>query len=200
MVMTKIELRREMKAVLASLNPVEKAFESMSKCVNFIQSDIFKNAGAIYGFMPMKDEVDILPVLRTAMQQGKMVFLPKIIEGTCEMEFFRITDEPNQQTQANSWGIYEPKPGLEKYDISDVLENTAGYKIVVLVPGLAFGRDNTRLGRGKGFYDRFLGELKRKAAEIDRETKPIFCGVCYGAQMVWTVPVEDNDVLVDMVL
>lgn len=198
--MTKIELRREMKTVLASLNPVEKAFESMSKCVNFIQSDIFKNAGAIYGFMPMKDEVDILPVLRTAMQQGKMVFLPKIIEGTCEMEFFRITDEPNQQTQANSWGIYEPKPGLEKYDISDVLENTAGNKIVVLVPGLAFGRDNTRLGRGKGFYDRFLGELKRKAAEIDREAKPIFCGVCYRAQMVWTVPVEDNDVLVDLVL
>lgn len=198
--MTKIELRKEMKAVLASLNPVEKAFESMSKCVNFIQSDIFKNAGAIYGFMPMKDEVDILPVLRTAMQQGKMVFLPKIIEGTCEMEFFRITDEPNQQTQANSWGIYEPKPELEKYEIDDVLKNTAGNKIVVLVPGLAFGRDNTRLGRGKGFYDRFLGNLKRKAAEIDKEAVPVFCGVCYKAQIVGTVPVEDNDILVDLVL
>lgn len=198
--MTKIELRKEMKSVLLSLDPVGKAFESMSKCVGFIQSEVFRKSKAVFGFMPMKDEVDVLPVLRTALQQGKMIFLPRIIEGTNEMEFFRMTGEPNEQTEANSWGIYEPRAGLEKCDMDELFHKVDADEIAVLVPGLAFGTDGTRLGRGKGFYDRFLGDLKRKAAETDKEARPVFCGVCYKAQIVGTVPVGDNDVSVDLIL
>ena len=49
--MTKAELRRQMKETLAGLDPVGKAFESMGKCVGFIQGNAFKDAGLIVGFI-----------------------------------------------------------------------------------------------------------------------------------------------------
>ncbi|MBQ0039018.1 MAG: 5-formyltetrahydrofolate cyclo-ligase [Treponema sp.] len=189
-----------MKSIVASLDPVGKAFESMSKCVGIIQSDMFRKADAIVGFMPMKDEVDILPVLRTGLQQNKKVILPKIIDGTNDMDFYYITDEPNQQTESNSWGVYEPKAELEKCDMDELLSSITDGKILVLVPGLAFGQGGTRLGRGKGFYDKFLSGLKKRAAEMGKEEVPLFCGISYKAQQIDSVPVDENDVLVDIVI
>lgn len=197
--MTKVELRKEMKSKLAGLDPVAKSFESMSKCMAVIQSEIFSKVKCVFGFMPMKDEVDVLPVLRTALQQGKKVLIPRIIDGTCDMEFYYLTDEPNSQTESNKWGISEPKTELEKCVMDDLLPDLRGDEILVLVPGLAFGKDNSRLGRGKGFYDRFLSELKKKTAAQGKE-RPWICGICYSAQIVESVPVDENDVRMDVVL
>ncbi|WP_407397827.1 5-formyltetrahydrofolate cyclo-ligase [Treponema sp.] len=197
--MTKAELRKEMKSILADLDPVGKSFESMSKCMAVIQSEIFSKVKCVFGFMPMKDEVDVLPILRTALQQDKKVLIPKIIDGTNEMEFYFLTDEPNRQTESNRWGIAEPKAGLERLVMEEFLTKVKGNEILVLVPGLAFGKDNSRLGRGKGFYDRFLSELKKKTA-AQGNVKPWICGICYGAQIVESVPTEENDVKMDVVL
>lgn len=197
--MTKAELRKEMKSILADLDPVGKSFESMSKCMAVIQSEIFSKVKCVFGFMPMKDEVDVLPILRTALQQDKKVLIPKIIDGTNEMEFYFLTDEPNRQTESNRWGIAEPKAELERLVMEEFLTKVKGNEILVLVPGLAFGKDNSRLGRGKGFYDRFLSELKKKTA-AQGNVKPWICGICYGAQIVESVPTEENDVKMDVVL
>lgn len=197
--MTKAELRKEMKTALAGLDPVGKSFESMSKCVAVIQSEIFTKVKCIFGFMPMNDEVDVLPVLRAALQQEKKVLIPRIIDGTSDMEFYFLTAEPNSQTEVNKWGIPEPKTELEKCDLDCLLADLRGDEILVLVPGLAFGKDNSRLGRGKGFYDRFLSELKKKTAAQDKE-RPWICGICYSAQIVESVPVDENDVRMDVVL
>lgn len=190
--MTKAELRRQMKETLAGLDPVSKAFESMGKCVGFIQGKAFKDAGLIVGFMPMKDELDILPILRTAIEQGKKVVLPRIIEGTNRMDFYAITGEPNQQTEPNAWGVYEPKADLEKVSLAQI---AASDSVVVLVPGLAFDTKGNRLGRGKGFYDVFLGELRNAAV-----SKTLFCGACYNAQVIDSIPYDENDVRVDFLL
>lgn len=197
--MTKAELRKEMKSILADLDPVGKSFESMSKCMAVIQSEIFSKVKCVFGFMPMKDEVDVLPILRTALQQDKKVLIPKIIDGTNEMEFYFLTDEPNRQTESNRWGIAEPKAELERLVMEEFLTKVKGNEILVLVPGLAFGKDNSRLGRGKGFYDRFLSELKKKTA-AQGNVKPWICGICYGAQIVESVPTKENDVKMDVVL
>ena len=197
--MTKAELRKEMKSILADLDPVGKSFESMSKCMAVIQSEIFSKVKCVFGFMPMKDEVDVLPVLRAALQQEKKVLIPRIIDGTSDMEFYFLTAEPNSQTEVNKWGIPEPKTELEKCDLDCLLSDLRGDEILVLVPGLAFGKDNSRLGRGKGFYDKFLSDLKKKTAEHGRG-KPWICGICYSVQVVDSVPVDENDVRMDVVL
>ena len=71
-----------MREILSSLTPIAKAFESASLCMRFIQSETYKNARAIFGFMPLKDEVDILPILRAALAARKKVLLPKIAGKT----------------------------------------------------------------------------------------------------------------------
>jgi 5-formyltetrahydrofolate cyclo-ligase len=59
------------------------------------------------------------------------------------------------------------------------------------VPGLGFGRDGTRLGRGKGHYDRFLPGLSSTA---------FLCGVCFRCQVSDALPVESHDVPMDALL
>lgn len=62
---------------------------------------------------------------------------------------------------------------------------------LVLVPGLLFDRRGGRLGRGAGFYDRYLARLGPGT---------VTCGVCYRSQLVDRVPTEDHDVRVGMIL
>lgn len=195
--MTKVELRKNIKDSLAKLDPVEKAFESMSKCTAIVQSEIFKKAECIFAFMPMKDEVDVLPILRIGLKENKKILIPKVINGTNDMDFFFLTDEPNYQTEEGSFGIYEPKTELNKCNLDEFFKDTKINEIFVLVPGLAFGKDNSRLGRGKGFYDKFLSNLKSKAASFCRI---YICGICYDVQLLDSVPMDENDVKVDFVI
>ena len=62
---------------------------------------------------------------------------------------------------------------------------------LVLVPGLAFDRSGFRLGRGGGFYDRFLESFP---------SHPVLCGVCFSCQIVPNVPREAHDARVDWIL
>lgn len=217
-----------MREILSSLNPIAKASESASLCMRFIQSETYKNARAIFGFMPLKDEVDILPILRAALAAKKKVLLPKIAGKTkmhCKtetdrydekdsaieidrsgdrMDFYFVERDPIEETEKSVHGIFEPKPSCEKADIKKLCEEFCGEEIVVLVPGLAFAKNGFRLGRGGGYYDEFLKKLpelclmKENAENSERRAKLV--GVCYGAQIVESVPHEEWDARVDLVM
>jgi 5-formyltetrahydrofolate cyclo-ligase len=62
---------------------------------------------------------------------------------------------------------------------------------LVLVPGLAFTRDGGRLGRGGGFFDRFLAHRTPRAAKV---------GVCFNFQIVPSLPLEAHDIKVGVVI
>ncbi|MBI2095361.1 MAG: 5-formyltetrahydrofolate cyclo-ligase [Candidatus Omnitrophica bacterium] len=84
----------------------------------------------------------------------------------------------------NSYGILEPVP-----DPSALVEPA---KVdLAVVPGVVFDRANHRLGRGRGFYDRFLKKLKAGTPKV---------GLAYAFQVVETVPVDTHDVRLDQVL
>ncbi len=83
-------------------------------------------------------------------------------------------DAPREQHQ---YGFLQPARGVPQADLDDIG--------IVLVPGLAFGRDGSRLGRGKGYYDRLLSSLPGRA----------FVGVTLARSVLGTVPVEAHDVL-----
>ena len=63
---------------------------------------------------------------------------------------------------------------------------------VMLVPGMAFDACGNRLGRGKGYYDRFLSSLSTP--------RPKLLGVCFDFQKVDVVPTESCDIPVDVVV
>lgn len=93
------------------------------------------------------------------------------------------------QTEANAWGIREPLETLPLIAKKDIPADTA-----ILVPGLAFCKDGRRLGRGKGFYDRYLSELASANPAFARDGK--ICGYCMAFQVADNVPTEENDVRV----
>ena len=101
----------------------------------------------------------------------------------------RLSSALFAQTEANAWGIREPLPTLPLVSKDKIPARTA-----ILVPGLAFCKDGRRLGRGKGFYDRYLSELL--AANPAFAGRGKICGYCMARQIMDNVPTEENDVRV----
>ena len=111
---------------------------------------------------------------------GKKVLLPKVVSDT-EMVLCRYTGRDSLQKGA--FGIMEPTgPVMPKEKYNDIK--------VVLVPGVAFDKENRRLGRGKGYYDRFLSSFSQPRCAV-------FYGVCFDFQRVDAIPADEHDVCMD---
>jgi 5-formyltetrahydrofolate cyclo-ligase len=130
----------------------------------------------LYNALP--DEVPTQALMDQLVAQGKTVLLPCVINDT-DMELRRYTDP--QDLQPGSFGIQEPTGELfTDYDTIDV----------AIVPGMAFDAEGHRLGRGKGYYDRFLCQ--------HLDVKRI--GICFDFQLVDEVPTEPLDIKMDEVI
>ncbi len=137
-------------------------------------------AAVVSGFMPMADEIDVLPLLTWLHAEGTTLCLP-VMQGKGKPLLFRAWS-PGDDMETAIWGIREPmadKPVVEP----DVL----------LVPLLAFDAHGWRLGYGGGFYDRSIASLSR----FKRITT---VGIGYDAQEVDAVPHLDYDQRLDWVL
>lgn len=168
-------------------------------CLNSLtNSEIYKNSDFIFAFMPLKDEMPIQKIFKRAFSDGKKVLIPKMIPNSCEMEFYFIPEKIFNSKKdeifsedlfdsENSYRILEPKSDWEKYSIQQITEKT-----LILVPGLAFNLEGQRLGRGKGFYDRFLQQIQEK--------NPVTCGICFTICITKAIPVEKTDFKVDFLL
>jgi 5-formyltetrahydrofolate cyclo-ligase len=122
--------------------------------------------------------VDVRPLIDQLVAEGHTVLLPKVT-GDETMELRRYTSRADLAEGA--FHIMEPigEPFTD-YSLIDV----------ALVPGMAFDAAGHRLGRGRGYYDRFL------AAHGGIHT----IGVCFPFQRVAAVPVEEHDVVMDEVI
>ena len=161
--------------------------------------------------MPLADEVDVLPVISDALKKGKKVFLPRVFPDTSKMEFYRY--EEGTETAAGSFGIQEPEADeaksfsrfLERMSINeyspaahssnyvDIPEpSQSAEHILILVPGRAFTKSGSRIGRGKGFYDIYLASLPQ-IFDIKKS------GVCFSEQLLPELPTTPDDVLMDNV-
>ena len=191
--MTKNELRKYIKAKLAE-NKQVFTDEAASICNKILVENWFKEASVVLAYMPLPDEVDVLPVINAAMTEGKKVAIPRV-EVQNQMHFYYLDDEVelNAQVESGYCGINEPKTSGKKFCSGDDFDS-----VLVLVPGREFTEKGERLGRGKGFFDVFLKQLM---AECDAAGKKVYTtGVCFFCQVVDSVPTEQNDVFVDKVI
>ena len=130
----------------------------------------------LYSALP--DEVPTQRLLDELVAQGKTVLLPRVINDT-DMELHRYTGKQDLQTGA--YGILEPTGELfTDYKAIDI----------AIVPGMAFDAEGHRLGRGKGYYDRFLSRVPYLYK----------IGLCFSWQMVDHIPCDDHDVVMDEVI
>jgi 5-formyltetrahydrofolate cyclo-ligase len=138
-------------------------------------------AGAIVsGFMPMKSEINPLPLMKTLAAAGARLALP-VVAGRGTPLIMRAWTW-GKPLASGVWGIREPKPQAAEVE-PDIL----------LVPLLAFDRAGHRLGYGGGYYDLTIAHLRARKAIIA-------VGLAYAAQEVAAVPVTPRDVPLDLML
>jgi len=134
----------------------------------------------VSGFMPMKTEIDPLPLMRKLEGQGARLALPVLVGRGKPLVMRAWTfGEPLSK---GVWGIREPEPEAEEV-APDIL----------LVPLLAFDRAGGRIGYGGGYYDRTIAALRAKK-------QVMAVGIAFAAQEVPQVPVGAGDARLDLVL
>ena len=153
----------------------------------------------VMAFWPLPDEVDVRPLIDRLVAEGRTVVLPKVT-GDETMELRRYTSQAD--LCEGVFHIMEPvgEPFVDYEQIG-----------VALIPGVAFDAAGHRLGRGKGYYDRFLAEhLVPRTSPLAPRTSPLaprtsylaprLIGVCFPFQRVAVVPVEAHDVVLDQII
>jgi 5-formyltetrahydrofolate cyclo-ligase len=180
----KRSMRRAIKAVLAAISPEtreewsERAFLALSVLPEYRKADI------VLAFLSMDEEIDTGFLIESVLAQGRSVYAPRI-EGA-DIGFHRI-ESMDGAREKGAFGIREPGAASPRFDPDSETGN-----ILVLVPGLAFDRTGFRLGRGKGYYDRFLASIGGLGA--------FRAGFGFSAQIVDSVPHDERDVRLDAVV
>jgi 5-formyltetrahydrofolate cyclo-ligase len=176
---TKTELRRQALARRDALPAAER-----QQAAETIAARAFAVAVApgtiVAGFMPMKSEINPLPLLRALAGAGARLALP-VVAGQGKPLIMRAWafGEP---LAAGVWGIREPEPAAPEV-APDIL----------IVPLLAFDRTGQRVGYGAGYYDRTIAALRAR--------QPVLAiGLAFAAQEIAAVPATPHDAPLDLVL
>ena len=141
----------------------------------------FADAECLFAYCSFNQEVRTDTIIRTALEQGKRVAVPKVLDDRLEFRYIRS----EQDLETSPLGIPEPKDGLETADGREE-------RILMLTPGLAFDRTGARIGYGKGLYDRYLSAHSGE--------KITMIALCYGFQLLEYIETEPFDKKVDRVL
>ena len=176
---TKTELRRQALARRDALPAAER-----QQAAETIAARAFPVAVApgtiVAGFMPMKSEINPLPLLRALAGAGARLALP-VVAGQGKPLIMRAWAF-GQPLAAGVWGIREPEPAAPEV-APDIL----------IVPLLAFDRAGQRVGYGAGYYDRTIAALRAR--------QPVLAiGLAFAAQEIAAVPATPHDAPLDLVL
>ena len=180
--MEKREFRRLVKERFKAISEEQKQSKSRAVVEQLRWLLSQREALVVALFAPMADEVQIGELCRELAKSGRFrVVLPRVLDmgPSAEMEFF---DYMPSQMAEGAYGICEPQ-GEKVCPASDI--------DVMIVPGVAFDRTGGRLGRGKGYYDRYISREGFRAECI---------GVCYDFQLFDKIPTEQHDRVMDIVV
>jgi len=178
----KRHMRSEMKAALAAMSSEAAAAKSRSACEMVIALDEFRNAGSIMLYMPLPGEVDAAEIALAAWQHDKVVLMPRIEAESAGHMVAVETRSLDNDMVAGPFGIRYPAEG-RPWPIDDI--------DLIVVPALIFDRRGHRIGRGGGFYDRFLDRPGMRA---------FTCGLAFSEQLIDRLPNHVHDKSVDLLV
>lgn len=154
-------------------NLLNKDVSLYSKVIvkKIMKLDCYREAEVIAIYLPFNNEVDL-----TFINAFKECVIPKVIGN--RMIFVKYNKD--SEFKRSRYGILEP---VELFEVN--------YKDIdlIIAPGLAFTKNGSRLGYGKGFYDKYLNEFNGD-----------YIGVCYNFQLVENIETCIYDIDVSLVI
>ena len=176
---TKSALRKQLRDVLAAMSDADRHAKSLAACSLITSSPEFDASRVVMLYLSTALEVDTAPLALRAWQAGKTVVVPKVSWDQRRMLPVEISSLTTGLTTTGP-GVREPIAGnpmpVEFIDL-------------VIVPGLGFTDTGYRIGRGMGFYDRFLAQA---------DFLGLSCGLAFAEQIMPDLPVLDHDIPLSM--
>ncbi|MCA2372002.1 5-formyltetrahydrofolate cyclo-ligase [Agrobacterium genomosp. 3 str. CIP 111-78] len=176
----KARLRGERLATRDALTQAERQEKSQALTAHGASAIPFAPGAIISGFMPIRSEADIRPLMEALRTRGGRLVLPVVLDR--ETIVFRAFDA---DTTLVKTGFGTTGPGAD----ADVLDPD-----ILLVPLSVFDAHGQRIGYGAGHYDRAIARLHGKGRS------PVLIGVAFDCQEVALVPAEPHDVPLDAIL
>lgn len=176
----KARLRDEVRSRALQHPMAERVRESEQLVQHLRGQSLWQSASAVLGFIPLRDEPDVMPLLRDVLQNGKRLAVLRWIADQDRYEPAWVRDLETDLV-VGMHGVRQPREGIPDADI-----NLLDFG---LIPGVAFDLAFGRIGRGRGFYDRVLQRFRG-----------VKCGVAFDWQLVVDVPMESHDILLDCLM
>ncbi len=162
----------------------EKISDKETKNANIAESlfnlEMYKNAKKVLIYVSLRNEIETYEIITNALNLGKKVAVPYCKDSNGNMDFYLINSLT--QLETGSFNVREPKTD-ECEMLSDFSDS------FLIVPGMMFDEQGFRLGYGKGYYDRFLSRFNSISA-----------GLCYDEMLVDSVPRDEYDKSVDIII
>ncbi|MEW6556960.1 MAG: 5-formyltetrahydrofolate cyclo-ligase [Elusimicrobiota bacterium] len=183
--MQKVSIRKKILKIRDKLS--KKTIEKNSKKIlnNLFSVKEFQKAKKIMFYSAFRNEIETSEMIKKTLELKKQVFLPKVVKN----KIVPAQIKNLKQLVPGKFGILEPqatRPTLlrgcpEPQDTSQL--------DIVIVPGIAFDKNCNRLGFGRGYFDRLL-----------RKQTVLKIGLAHNFQIVRSIPVSKNDVVMDIVI
>ena len=175
--MTKKELRQRILGRLRRQPEEKRQAKSVVIGRRLRRLPLYRKAGVILCYVAIDGEVETRPILAQAHADGKRVAVPVTLSKPKRLIAAEIQDPETDLRHRGPFGIPQPpRPGRRRVPIKKL--------DLVLVPGVAFDRRGRRLGRGGGYFDRFLSEIPPEIPSV---------GLAFRFQLVKNIPWESHD-------
>ncbi len=174
-------VRKEVLARLNSQGPGERKEKSTIIKNKVFSLPEFRKAKNIVCYISLDTEVSTGEIIKDSLKMSKRVFAPRV-----EGDSLRIVELKNmdEDLERGPIGVLQPKNEASSSFRARDME-------IVIVPGIAFERNGARLGRGKGYFDRFLSKLPNTVKTI---------ALGFDFQIKKSIPVSPHDIPVDLVI
>lgn len=149
---------------------IEASLAVVDRCTDLVAVE---PGSVVSGFLPIRTEIDIRPLMMALADRGARLCVPAIVED--RLRFRELLRGAPLEPQG--FGTYAPAPDAAVLDPD-----------VMLVPLAAFDRSGGRIGYGRGYYDAAIAELR------DKGRAPRLIGVGFAVQEVDVVPTEPHDI------
>eukprot|EP00050_Salpingoeca_kvevrii_P016688 m.57688 g.57688 ORF g.57688 m.57688 type:complete len:222 (-) comp7095_c0_seq2:49-714(-) len=183
-------LRRELKARLAAMTAAQRAQSAAIVARKLVARSEYREAQRVAVFLSLPDEVDTSPILADIFKSGRLCFVPRYEADSGRMEMLRVDSQADiDSLPLTPWNVRQPEDdGVRAKALA-----TGGLDLI-LMPGLGFTLDGKRIGRGKGFYDRYLHRCHKAGC------RPKTVGLAHPAQLCSDIPTDELDVPLDAVV